>query len=294
MKEKKAMKIGISYDPFDNGRFARFGEQRFAVIKACGFDALDYSLAHTETALYTGSETEAEAFIRAEREAMTQAGLFVSQVHGPWRCPPTDFTEEDRAERLEKMRRSMRMTALLGCKNWIIHPIMPLGWEEIGTAEAEKTWQMNQMFLRKLLQTAKAYDLTICLENMPFEKFSISVPNTILRFVQEMDDAHLKICFDTGHAAFYSGEKIGEAVRTLGDEIRVFHIHDTQRGQDLHLYPFMGVIDWGDFAAALRDIHFEGVFSLETAPSPKLSDEIFCECARLLAKCARQIILFQA
>ena len=76
VKEKKAMKIGISYDPFDNGRFARFGEQRFAVIKACGFDALDYSLAHTETALYTGSETEAEAFIRAEREAMTQAGLF--------------------------------------------------------------------------------------------------------------------------------------------------------------------------------------------------------------------------
>ena len=33
--------------------------------------------------------------------------------------------------------------------------------------------------------------------------------------------------FDTGQAAFYSGEKIGEGVRALGDKIRMFHIHDT-------------------------------------------------------------------
>ncbi len=57
--------------------------------------------------------------------------------------------------------------------------------------------------------------------------------------------------------------------------------------------PFWGVIDWADFAAALRDIHYEGVFSLETPPSPKLSDKLFCESARLLAKCARQIIVSQ-
>ena len=113
------------------------------------------------------------------------------------------------------------------------------------------------------------------------------------RFAQEMNDARLRICFDTGQAAFYSGEKIGEGVRALGDKIRVFHIHDTQRGQDLHIYPFLGVIDWADFAAALRDIHYEGVFSLETAPSPKLSDKLFCESARLLAKCARRIIVSQ-
>ena len=82
------------------------------------------------------------------------------------------------------------------------------------------------------------------------------------RFAQEMNDARLRICFNTGQAAFYSGEKIGEGVRALGDKIRVFHIHDTRRGQDLHISPFLGVIDWADFAAALRDIHYEGVFSL--------------------------------
>lgn len=184
----------------------------------------------------------------------------------------------------------MWIASLLGCKNWVIHPIMPRGWEERDTAEAEQTWQMNQMFFRKLLQTARRCDLTICLENMPFEKFSISVPRTTLRFVQEMNDPRLKICFDTGHAAFYFGEKIGEEVCALGEEIRVFHIHDTQRRQDLHLYPFMGMIDWNDFAAALQKIRFNGVFSLETASSPKLSDDLFCESARLLAKYARQII----
>lgn len=284
------MKIGIAYDPFDAGRFARFGAARFETVKACGFDALDYALTHTQTALYTETAAQTEAFLRAERCAMEQAGLFVSQVHGPWRCPPIDFTEEDRAERLEKMRRSMWMAAQLGCKNWVIHPIMPLGWEEANTPQAEKTWDMNRAFMAQLLQTAKECGLTVCLENMPFETFSISYPETTLRFVKEMNDERLKICFDTGHAAFFRAEAIGDAVRQVGEEIRVFHIHDTQPRQDLHLFPFMGVIDWADFAAALREIHFDGVFSLETAPSAKLSDELFRASARLLAASARQIL----
>lgn len=284
------MKIGCSYYPFEAGHFARFGEKRFEMLRACGFDAMDYNLADTETWLYTAPEAEAEAFAAAEREAIARAGLFVSQVHGPWRCPPIDFTEDDRAERLEKMRRSMRVAAWLGCKNWVIHPIMPFGWEEIGTADAEKTWQMNRAFFGELLQTAKEYDLTVCLENMPFERFSISVPETTLRFVREMNDARLKICFDTGHAAFYSGEKIGREVRALGDEICVFHIHDTQLRQDLHLYPFMGVIDWKDFATALREIRFDGVFSLEAILPEKLPDALFLESATLLSRYARQIL----
>lgn len=283
------MKIGISYDPFDSGRFARFGEKRFSIMKACGFDTLDYNLANTDSFLYTASEGEVEQFLQKEMVGIHCAEMTVSQVHGPWRCPPIDFTEADRRERFEKMRRSMWITSLLGCKNWVIHPIMPYGWEEIGTADAEKTWQENQAFFCRLLPVAKSYGLTICLENMPFEKFSISVPETTLRFVREMNDPNFKICFDTGHAAFYTGSKIGAQIRKLGAEIQVFHIHDTQRGQDLHLYPFMGGIDWQEFCRALQDIRFTGVFSLETAPSPKLSDALFCESARLLVKTAKQI-----
>ncbi len=53
--------------------------------------------------------------------------------------------------------------------------------------------------------------------------------------------------------------------------------------------PYFGIIDWEDFAAALKDIKYNGCFSLETIPSGKLPDDIFVYMCRLLAKIAEKI-----
>ena len=49
------------------------------------------------------------------------------------------------------------------------------------------------------------------------------------------------------------------------------------------------MIDWRDFAKALRDIEYKGVFSLETQPFRKLSDELFEEMGKTLFKIAKSI-----
>ena len=41
---------------------------------------------------------------------------------------------------------------------------------------------------------------------------------------------------------------------------------------------------------ALRDIDYQGVFSLETTPSPQWSDEIFSDISISLVKIAKDII----
>ena len=64
------------------------------------------------------------------------------------------------------MKKSIRAASILECKNWVIHPIMPFGVEDIDTGDAEKTWDMNVAFMKELLKTAKEYGVTICLENM--------------------------------------------------------------------------------------------------------------------------------
>ena len=33
-----------------------------------------------------------------------------------------------------KMQKSIRLTALLGCKNWVIHPIIPIDWRDKNAA----------------------------------------------------------------------------------------------------------------------------------------------------------------
>lgn len=170
------MKIGISDTMMGNG-YGRFGEKKYEKLKEHGYDCLDYNLATTTVGLYPLSETEAETALKHEIQLAKDAGIEICQVHGPWRVPIQDSTKEDRAERMEKMKRSIRFTAFMGCKNWVIHPIMP----------------------------------------------------------------------------------------------------------------FNGIIDWQDVAQALKEIQFEGVFSLECHASSKLPDALFEEVSRLYAKVAKEI-----
>lgn len=267
------MKIGITPSGFE-----RFGEERYAKLRAIGFACVDFGMADTGRELYHLTGEELDTAIRNERELAASAGITISQIHGPWRWPARDTTEEERAERLEKMIHSIRVTAKLGCRYWVVHPIMPFGIEERDTELADKTWEMNLAFMSKLLAVAREENIVICLENMPMPNFSMGSPEAILRFVETMNDEHFKICLDTGHVAVFPQLRLGDEVRRLGNNIRVLHVHDNSGRGDEHKLPYRGVIDWADFLAALQEIGFDGAFSLELAmqtgaPLPELEAE---------------------
>ena len=191
----------------------RAGDDHYKKLKLYGFDYSDYSITG---ALDGKTEEEYEQLVLREKKLADEAGIVIWQVHGPWRWPSRDVTEEDRAERLEKMIRSIRMTARLGCRYWVVHPIMPFGIEEKDSDLAAVTYEMNVAFMRELLTVAHEVDVIICLENMPMPHFSLGSPQAILNFVQEINDTHLKICLDTGHVSVFPSLRVGEAVRALG------------------------------------------------------------------------------
>lgn len=268
------MKIGISIAPY--GKEAeRFGKELFEKLSGFGFSAIDYNIPGTKYELYDWEEATLEEKMAAEKAALAKAGLEVSQVHGPWRSPPRDATVEDRQERMEKMKRSILAARLLGCKYWVIHPIMPYGALDLDTEDPPKTWAVNKEFMSELLAYAKEQDVTICLENLPMRKFSMGSPEQILTFVREMNDDHFKICLDTGHSNFFPEVNLGDMVRKMGKDLKVLHVHDNMADRDFHLWPTKGVIDWSGFMQALKDIDFQGVFSLETAPDKTLEGESY-------------------
>ena len=283
------MKIGMEYSPLSSG-YRRYGEKRFEKIKEHGFSCLDYGMSTTMGLLYDPPVAEAEKILLEERRMIEAAGLEVFQVHGPWRWPPQDATEEDRAERLEKMERSLWMTSVMGCKNWIIHPLMPHTTKDLDNGMAEETWKINADFFPRVLEIAKSYDITICFENMPMLRFSIATPEDILRFVRFMNDDHFKVCLDTGHVNVFNHLSIGDSVRLLGKEIRTLHVHDNSRSIDLHQMPFFGTLNWKELADALHEIEYDGVFSLETAPPARLPDPLHDEAGHFLFRVANQII----
>ena len=277
------MKIGIRQTGY-----LRWGEARYRKAREHGFECIDFNMMNTDEPIYVLPEARVEEMMLAERALAEASGVTFYQAHGPWRTPK-DATPEDRAERLEKMKRSLWAASLLGCKNWVIHPILPCGGCERGRPEAERTWELNLEFWSALLPTAKQYDITVCLENMPFLNFSIATPQDILRVVRTVNDPHFKICLDTGHVAAFEGLSVAEAVKELGENIRAFHVHDSHPRLDLHLFPFFGVTNWTSFAQALHQIDYPGALCLETAPPPSLPDDIYESMCRSLASIADRI-----
>lgn len=243
--------------------------EAFARMKQHGYDCTDYQhLVDTDNALFAMDATGFERTLLAVRRDAQNAGIEIYQAHGPWRWPPQDQTPEDRAERFEKMSRAILGCEILGCPNFIIHPIMPFGdWQD---PEPERLWEMNLEFFSRLCDVARAHGRVICFENMPMTALSLSTPEQILRFVKQIDSPNMRVCLDTGHCAVF-GISPADAVRLLGKEyLRALHVHDNDGKADRHMLPGQGVIDWEDFARALAEIDCQCPVSLETSVGGKI------------------------
>ena len=283
------MRIGISTNTFDLNGYGRFGEKTYEKLKEHGFSATDFGMMNTEAEFYSSDLKKVDALLNKEKELADRAGIEIYQAHGPWRCPPQDFTEEDRKERLDKMKRSIRAAHILGVKNWVIHPLMPYGTSDKNGPNESLTFKVNVEFLKILSDTAGEYGITVCLENMPFTEFSISTPEKILETVDRVAADNVRICLDTGHANVFN-LNVAEEVRKIKDKLQVLHVHDNNFGIDSHLFPYFGTVKWKEFGKALKDINFNGVFSLETEPPSSLSDELFEKTGKFLCDLAKSIV----
>ena len=281
------MKIGI----YGSAYKMLYGEDRYIKMKSHGFDCADYGIADTDNdPIYSLPEEQAKKIAANEAELAAKAGVTINQIHGPWRWPPMESTDDGRAVRLEQMKRSVRLSNAAGKKNWVVHPIMPFGVEDKKSGKEKETHNLNIEFMSSLLEEAKKFGVTICLENMPMPNFSIGTPEEILNFVKEMNDENFQICLDTGHVNVYDGKlDIGNEVRRLGNYIKCLHVHDNKYNRDMHLIPYFGSIDWNGFMTGLRDIGYDGVFSLETNPPTTLPGQLFEEQAVLLYKIAKNL-----
>lgn len=260
------MRIGIGNNYYCDTYGFEDGLKR---LKSHGYDGIDYQgFVNTETPLFEKNSYEFEKDLKAQYEQIKQQGLYVYQVHGPWRHPPHDETLSKREERFEKMSRSIAGAAMLGANIFVIHPIMPFSAVDAGYEE--QTWEMNLEFMERLCKVGRENGVIVCLENLPMRRFSMATVSKVLDFVKTINDDYFKVCLDTGHCAVY-GQSPADAVRMIGREyLKALHIHDNDGNRDYHWSPYSGVVDWEDFAESLYETQYEGVFSLEVKKPSKI------------------------
>lgn len=278
------MKIGIT-----SGAVARYNDARYEKLHECGFDSIDLNMMNRSSPFYTCTDEELPALVAAEKALAEKSGIIFGQTHGPWHYPPKDTTEEERDTLMRDMRRGVRVTALLGCKYMVVHPLTPFGTRE-PEGVGEQTFEINVAFWKALMPTAHEFGVTVCLENMPFHHYSHSHPTDILKIIRAVDDASFCMCLDTGHVNVFPEPDIYAEMQLIKDVLRVVHVHGNDGQNDQHLLPYFGKMDWVAFGRAWRDIGFDGVFSFECSPPAKLPDELHEKILSLMPEMAREIV----
>lgn len=270
------------------------GESSYRSLSESGYQCADFQMANVSSFLYTCTHNEFEKALRQEKSWADANGIAIHQMHGPWGQPDNDLEFELSSEtlkaRLEERKKSICACSYLGCKNWIIHPIFPYGRNDEERGKAEEAYKINLEFYSELVETARAYDVTICFENMPFRDSCLNDVVKIKKFVDDIGDDNFKACLDTGHVICLNTMNLGDAVRVLGKDLKALHVHDSRPGYDYHMMPYFGSADWDSFYEGLCDIEFDGVFSLECSPPSNISHEIREDLNPILVRLAKQII----
>ncbi len=264
------MDIGVSFNKRTDG-----GEQFYQIFSDIGYMALDLCIANVEKdEYYLVSTDEAIELARAEKKRLEALGMYVNQVHGPWKYPPRDGTVAERETLFNHCFRNILVTHFVGAKYMVMHPIMPFGAETMPPEKRLENYLINKEFFRRLAGPARDYGVIICIENMPMKEFGIAKPTEVAELVRDLNDENIKMCLDTGHVALLPDTDIVKEIYECGDIIKALHIHDNKSVLDDHTFPYFGDIDWAGVCKALKDIGFDGVFSLETDNPTKLPVEL--------------------
>lgn len=290
----------------------------FGQLRQAGFTCADFSLNGylLNTDLYRSrinsffdqTEQELEQFFEPHRRGAGAAGITVHQMHMPYPVyVPSGSGELNEYLRNIVAPKSMQVCAFFGCKYIVVHGFKLAYY--LGSEEAE--WMETERFLDSLAPMAKELGVTICIENLydGIGGHLVEGPGCDAKKAAEridrMNEKHraevLGFCFDTGHANIV-GLDFERFLTTLGDRLKVLHIHDNDGARDLHQIPFTfartrenrSSTDWEGFIRGLKAAHFNGVLNFETAPvltafPPQMKQEALRLIARIGEYFASQI-----
>lgn len=221
----------------------------------CGFAAADVSL---ENIAQLDDAWQSVLYAAASRAAALSVSLPV--CHLPFYMPnPDDKPAMQRFAR--EQARGIEAAALMGIPTAVIHPIA----RHSGRISKQEWFAENLAYLAPLCELAAKRGVVLAVENMASVKESQHDHLYGCRAVEIKAIANklnLSTCWDTGHA-HTAGLVQSHEIEALGATLALVHLHDN-RGEDSHLVPMTGEIDWQDVVRGLCTVGYDGVLDFET------------------------------
>lgn len=218
-------------------------EERFALIKEAGFDAV---------MLWWGDK-DRMVQPKLAREALME----VENAHAP--CNNANSIWEDNAvgeEYVKDLFQCIEECSELSVPMLVVHIT--------SFKEEPKITELGIGRLRNLVDFAERMKVCIALENTCFLQ--------PLEYVfDNIKSDYLGFCYDSGHENF--SKPYVDWLSTYGERLTAMHLHDNFGGNDAHLLPFDGGINWTTVLGRLKNsrplefLSFELDFNKKTRDS---------------------------
>jgi sugar phosphate isomerase/epimerase len=232
-------------------------------IKNAGFSTVEISSSATHLDYHDMKA------VKQARQMMTDLRLELYSLHAPFGSA-IDITSPDSTER-ERSYQELLMAAKaavdLGVRYLVIHP-GPEKNLELPCAD----------YMERLENAAKVFDSIsrFCTENNVELVLENALPHLLFGNMRDMlwilgaiSNTHVGACLDTGHAAL--ARTLDIIPYKLSGYLQYIHAHDNNGGDDDHLPPGSGTIDWRKLLGILKTTGFKGSFILELAGNQKRS-----------------------
>ena len=232
------------------------------MLKNCGFDGIDLN--------FSGDFFEKDHEMKAHMicDNLQEAGLACPQVHLPTYGLFADCGKDDPVVE-DCIAKTLKIMPILGAK-WAACHVRSAA--ESGF-DRERALTQNTHWLKGLCSVAEEYGSGIAVENLPTfpdrpdAPFFSSVVEDQCALIDAVDHPLLGACWDFGHANLnlqHRDKNQRELLNILGQRVKIVHVHNNYKTRESHLPLSIGFVDWFDAIAGLRDIGFDGFFSLES------------------------------
>ena len=154
------------------------------------------------------------------------------------------------------LERSIRASQVIGARYCVVHPVYT---KDRGTITDKDTFiELNAGLIQNMLPLAEECGVVLLSENILWG--ASGDPRMIADLVKAVDSPFFGWCFDTGHAY---AKGYGPQILTECTVVPLsVHIQDSL-GNDDHLIPGDGKIDWNVFVQTLKDVGYTGDCVLE-------------------------------
>ncbi|MBP5312571.1 MAG: sugar phosphate isomerase/epimerase [Clostridia bacterium] len=247
-------------------------DRTLELVAEAGFDCWDFSLFKmgsydwkTGERVITGHPLEtrkmAIPFAEKMRKKADALGIKCNQSHAPFPVCCKEIKD--------LLPLALECTAIAGGEICVIHP------------DNNKTPEENAEMYLELLPIAHKLGVKIATENMwnwnstcdCAAPAACSDGPSFKKHIDIVNDPYLVACVDIGHAEMKGLDTGAESMlRELGPRVKALHLHDNDKRRDLHRLPFSMDIDFVPVVRALKDIGYDGVFTLESSLRAAMED----------------------